>query len=314
MYFIIHQVDSLAKARRLLLATSIGAITASIGFSPAFAQEMQESVETQNQAETGQALNDTAVFDDIVVTAERRNTSLQKTPIAVTALSGAIIAEKQIYGLRDLQSLVPSFRAGDNQGVAQFTVRGIGSSAVVTGSEGPVAVNLNEVYISRPVAQLAGLYDVSAIEVLRGPQGTLYGRNATAASINITTARPTGDLEGFLRLTVGNYGALRLEGAVGGAIINDKLLVRTSGFRETRNGYGVNVVTGSQIDDKDAYGLRGTLIFQPSDGIKATLIGEYYNQADNSGGLHYFGAAGLTGLPGALGSPPHFPDCWGVYL
>ena len=107
---------------------------------------------------------------DIIITAERRSTSLQKTPIAVTALSGDVLAQKQIFALRDVQSLVPSLKIGEAQGVAQFTIRGIGSSAILGGSEGAVAVNLNEVYVSRPVAQLTGLFDVSAIEVLRGPQ------------------------------------------------------------------------------------------------------------------------------------------------
>ncbi|HEX7857867.1 MAG TPA: TonB-dependent receptor [Sphingobium sp.] len=245
-------------------------------------------------------------IEDIVVTAEKRSTSLQRTPISVTALSGDILQKSQIRTLIDIQALVPNMKMGENDGYAQITIRGIGISGFVPTAEGAVAVNLNEVYVSRPIAQLASLYDLSSLEVLRGPQGTLYGRNATAGSVNITTARPTDAWSGYGRVGVGNYAAIHAEAAVGGPIIKDRLLVRISGFVDKHDGYGKNLVTGNDVSDKDAHGIRGTLVFKPTVTITATVIGEYFKENDNGAALHYFGAAGLTGLPGAIGVPPLF--------
>jgi iron complex outermembrane receptor protein len=154
-----------------------------------------------------------------------------------------------------------------------------------------VAVNVNQVYVSRTVAQLTGLFDISQIEVLRGPQGTLYGRNATAGAVNITTALPTRDFSGYTRLTGGNYGEARLEGAVSGPLINDTLAVRLAGFGERHDGYGTNLVTGEGIDNEGTYGFRGTMLFTPTPEIKGTVYLDYYKEADHSGGFHYFGAA-----------------------
>ncbi len=201
---------------------------------------------------------------------------------------------------------MPSVKIGQQGGYAQITIRGIGTSSFVPGSETPVAFNLNDVYVSRAVAQQTGLFDVSAIEVLRGPQGTLYGRNATAGSMNVTTARPTNALSGQAQFSYGNYDALRFEAALGGALVEDKLLVRVAGFYENRDGYGKNLATGRDIDDKNAFGVRGTIVLALSQALKATFIGEYYEQDDASGMLHYFGPAGLSGRPGATGVAPLF--------
>ena len=239
-----------------------------------------------------------------MVTAERRSTNLQRTPIAVTALDGDALADAQITNLQGVAALVPSFRVGDIGGYAQVSIRGIGSLSAVPLTENPVAVNLNEIYISRPVSVLSGLFDVATVEVLRGPQGTLYGRNATAGSVNITTARPETDLAGFARLTYGNYDAKRAEGAIGGALSGDTVLLRVAGFVEDRDGYGTNVATGRDIDDKRAWGLRGTLVLRPTEQLEATLIAERYRQKDRNAALHYFGGAGTIPVSGAFGSAP----------
>ena len=251
-------------------------------------------------------------LQDIIVTAQKRSTNLQQTPISITALGGEDLQRSQVNKLDDIASLVPNFKMGEQGGYTQITIRGIGISNFVPLAESAVAVNVNEVYVSRPIAQATALFDVSAIEVLRGPQGTLYGRNATAGAVNVTTARPTNELSGYIRSTVGNYGQLRLEGAVGGAVADDKLLVRVAGFRERRNGYGKNLITGNDIDDKDAYGIRGTIVFNASSNLKGTIIGDYYRERDRGGAFHYLGPVGLSGLPGALGIPPIFVLLGGI--
>ncbi len=245
-------------------------------------------------------------LQEIIVTAEKRSTNLQQTPVSITALSGATLAQNQVRQLDDIQTLVPNFKMGEAQGIAQVTIRGIGSASFLPGTEGAAAVNLNDIYVSRNVAQQSALFDVSGIEVLRGPQGTLFGRNATAGAVDITTNLPTSELSGYTRVAAGNYGEARIEAAIGGPIIDDKLLFRVAVLRETNNGYGTNVVTGSDIDNKDAYAIRGTLIYKPTENFKATLFAEYYDENDHGAGFHYFGAAGLSGLPGASGTPPNF--------
>ena len=291
-----------AQETRKIAAFSTGLLPLAAGLSFAFAPQALAQTASDNSGE----------LQEIVVTAEKRSTSLQKTPMAVTALNGEQLRQRQVDSLADINSLVPGFRMGEVGGFPQIAIRGISNSNFVAQAVGTVAVNLNEVYVSRPIAQKAGLFDVSAIEVLRGPQGTLYGRNATAGAVNITTTRPTNDFSGFVRGAVGNYGLVHVEGAVGRPIVEDKLLVRVAGFRKTRNGYGKNVITGTDIDDHDAYGIRGTLVITPTSHFKATLIGEYEKEDDRGAQTHYLGALGLTGLPGAIGLPPLFVRLGGI--
>jgi iron complex outermembrane receptor protein len=240
---------------------------------------------------------------EIVVTAEKRATNLQKTPVSITALSGDMLQKSQIRNLTEVKGLVPGMQMGETDGYAQITIRGIGIANFVPGADSAVALNLNDVYVSRPIAQLTGLYDLSSLEVLRGPQGTLFGRNATAGAINMTTTRPTDTWSGYGRVTIGNYAAVNVEGAIGGPIAGDMLTFRVAGFIDKHNGYGRNLTTGNPVGDKDARGIRGTLVFQPTPNLKATIIGEYYKQSDHGAALHYLGAAGLIPLPGTTGQP-----------
>jgi iron complex outermembrane recepter protein len=256
----------------------------------ALAVAVSSTAQAQTSAPIPAAGDQDLGLADIIVTAEKRSTSLQRTPVAVTALTAETLERAQVRSLNDIQALVPSFQIGQNDGYAQITIRGIGISNFVPAADGAVAVNQNEVYVSRPIAQLAGLFDVSSLEVLRGPQGTLYGRNATAGSVNITTTRPTDTLSGYGRLSIGNYRAVNAEGAIGGPIVKDLLSVRVAGFIDKHSGYGKNIVTGTGINDKDAWGVRGTLVFTPTPQLTATVIGDYYKEDDRGASIHYFGA------------------------
>jgi iron complex outermembrane recepter protein len=294
-----HKLHSKLTATTAICASSMAIAIA----APAYAQTAAPPPPVAADQNVG--------LGDIIVTAEKRSTSLQRTPIAVTALTAQALEKAQVRSLNDIQALVPSFQIGQNDGYAQITIRGIGISSFVAASEGSVAVNQNEVYVSRPIAQLTGLYDVSSIEVLRGPQGTLYGRNATAGSVNISTTRPTNELSGYGRVSVGNYRAINAEGAVGGPIVKDLLLVRVAAMVDKHSGYGKNLVTGSDIDNKDAWAVRGTLMFTPTSSFTATVIADYYKESDNGAAVHYFGAAGLLPEAGAIGAPPTFVQLGG---
>jgi iron complex outermembrane receptor protein len=247
-------------------------------------------------------------LEEIIVTAEKRNTTLRDTPIAISAISGETLKSEQVYTIADLTALVPTLKFSSSTSAAQITLRGVGNSSEDVGSETPLAVNYDEVYISRPTELLGGMFDISSIQVLYGPQGTLYGRNATAGAIEITTARPTDTWSGYDRLSIGNYNAVNFEAAVGGPLIADKLLFRVAVFRDNHDGYGTNVVTGHQIDNRDAEGVRATVVATPTDSVKFTGIVERYHQDDLSGGEHYLGALTGLGIPGTdPASPIQFP-------
>src|SRR5665213_2012786 len=165
------------------------------------------------------ASSDSEPLEEIVVTAEKRSTDLQRTPISMTAIGGKSLDEEQVRSLTDIASLAPTFKMGETDGYQQITIRGIGISNFTPGFDSAVAVNVNGVYVSRPVAQATSFFDVSQIEVLRGPQGTLYGRNASAGSVNISTTLPTNDFSGYGKVIVGNYHDVDVEGAIGGALV-----------------------------------------------------------------------------------------------
>jgi iron complex outermembrane receptor protein len=225
---------------------------------------------------------------DIVVTALRRDTTLQRTPAAVTALSGQELASRGISNVEDLAAAVPAVTFGKNIGQAHIAIRGIGSDSVVAGQDPRVAFYQDGVYIARPDAQLSGMFDVDSVQVLKGPQGTLYGRNATGGAIVITGARPTDEMRGYVRAGYGNYNALNIEMATSGPV-SDTLSVRFAGKYERHDGYGKNIITGTDIDDKDEIGVRGSVLWKPVEGLELLTILDYSNESDRANGLHYFG-------------------------
>lgn len=184
-----------SSAKVLLLGASFGAIAA----TSAFAQEAQ-----QNQPG----------LEEIVVTAQKREQSVQDVPIAVTALTGTALAANRVVTINDLSGLAPGVTvrpSAGGVGVPSFTIRGAISYGVVPGSDKQVSVYLDGVYISSPRGSIFDLPDVTRIEVLRGPQGTLFGRNATAGAVSVTTRDPTGEVGVKAKFTVGNYDQYRMQ-------------------------------------------------------------------------------------------------------
>jgi iron complex outermembrane receptor protein len=143
--------------------------------------------------------------------------------------------------------------------------------------------------IPRPSHQLAGFYDLERVEVLRGPQGTLYGRGATAGVVNMVTKKPTEDLDGYLNYTLGNYSATTVEGALGGPIAGENVMARIAGKADKRDGYGRNLTTGKAVDNRDAYAVRGSLRFTPSDTLDVVLMADYFKEDDYNYAFHFFG-------------------------
>ncbi len=237
---------------------------------------------------------------DIVVTATRSAVSLSKIAASVSAISADQIGAGGIKDIGSLALAIPNLSVGDQFGVNRTFIRGIGLTSIDLGADGAVAFLQDGVLIARPAAQLTGFYDVERVEVLRGPQGTLYGRGATAGAINLITKKPTEELSGYARASYGNYNAVVLEGGVGGALVGDKVLARVSGKYDRRDGYGKNLFTGSDVDNRDAYAIRGSLLFKASDDLDLLISADHFKEKDNNYAFHYFGPT--VARENALGS------------
>jgi iron complex outermembrane receptor protein len=237
-------------------------------------------------------------LQEIVVTAQRRSESVQKTPLAVTAISGDSLQESGTTNLEALSGIAPGLNVSEQVGQARLTLRGIGLDNISTGAESSVAFNQDGVFYSRSAAALASFYDVSRVEILRGPQGTLYGRNATGGSINIITNQPTNTLHAGVDVTLGNDQTANGEGFISGPL-NEAASGRLSFQIQHHDGYARNIVTGDDIDTKDSQAVRGQLLFTPGDRLKILAAGDYYHENDRSNEYHYLGPAGET----ASGAP-----------
>lgn len=252
-----------------------------------------------------------ATLEEIVVTAQKRKQSLQDVSAAVSAVGMDRLTSAKINNLEDLQFIVPSITLGNDFNMAKVFIRGVGANTSTTGSETGVAMHVDGVFIARAEAQLTSLFDLQRVEVLRGPQGSLYGRNAVGGSINLITARPTHDVEGYAHLTYGNYDALTAEGAIGGPI-TDNLLGRVAFKSEDRSGFGKNPVTGNGVDDLNRKMARVHLEYLPNNDWDVLLTGEWYHQDDASRALKYRRAA-FPGVPRLLAGafqpvPPGLPS------
>ena len=221
-------------------------------------------------------------IDEIVVTAQRRSENIQTVPIAISALEGDALEARGLTNLQDLSSAVPSVNIQNRRAGGVVTIRGIGFEVATAGADPAVAVHNDGVYVARPAGALANFYDVDRIEIARGPQGTLYGRNATGGAINIITRKPTSETEGYLNLSYGNYDAVTAEGAVGGALGSDKVSGRVSFKYDDHAGYGENRFRGIDINDWNSYAFRAQLILQATENLSILLSGDYFRQDDNA--------------------------------
>ena len=204
---------------RSLLVMGASAVAIS-GFAvPAFAQQARP------------AQQNTTVIEELVVTAQKKEEALQDVPIAVSAFSQDSLEAQKIDGGPNLQQAIPnvSFAKGNFTNSFNFAIRGIGNKAVGVSTDGGVGVHLNNAPMQSGNLFDAEFFDVERVEVLRGPQGTLYGRNATGGVVNIITAKPTDAFEAEIRAEIGNYSTQKLRGMVNMPIIGDKLAVRVAG-------------------------------------------------------------------------------------
>lgn len=248
-------------------------------FSQATADE-QPSAEAKASGQEEQSIRRRRPeIEEIVVTAEKRETNLQDTALSISAFSGPALDAAGIENIEDLTFSVPNFHFGRSVtgplGQGGITIRGISSG----GGDASTAFHLDGVYQNSP-ATVEGLtfFDVKRVEVLRGPQGTLYGRNATGGSVNVISNPPTEELGAYLDAQFGNYDQIRTRGFLNVPLLTDRILSRVSFFQEVRDGYQKNLDSGVRNDDADDardVAVRTQLLFNLRDDMDLTVRGFY---------------------------------------
>ncbi|HTI65962.1 MAG TPA: TonB-dependent receptor [Caulobacteraceae bacterium] len=228
-----------------------------------------------------------AQLQEIVVTATKTGeTDLQKTPLAMSAVSGAALERGVINDVRDLSRVTPGLVVSQSSDNAKIYIRGIGSSNVYNGSDPSTAVQVDGVYISRPYAQFTDFLDVSRVEVLRGPQGTLYGRNAVAGTINIISRQPSDRFAADEQLVVGNYGTVQNQAYLSGPIVKDLLQGSISVNYIRHDPYQTNIYPNSTgVNSANRGGVRVQLRAEPSSKLDATTRLDYSYDASRPNGI-----------------------------
>jgi outer membrane receptor protein involved in Fe transport len=249
----------------LLAVAILGAFSSSVN-----AQEEEKNIQKKDDIER------------IQVTASKRLTGLQETPIAVTVIGGQAIEQTKSLDMQDMQTLVPTLRVTPLQRSANtgFAIRGFGNGTNNTGIEPSVGVFIDGVYRSRAASQIGDLPRVQQIEVLSGPQSTLFGKNASAGVISIRTLAPSYDLEGKFEVGIGNYNQRIIKGYVTNGI-TDELAVSFSGGINKRDGYTNSVVGLGDLSNRDRWNLRSQALYEPNESTKIRFIADYSNIDEN---------------------------------
>lgn len=228
---------------------------------------------------------------DIVVTARKRDERLQDVPIAITAATGEKLEQLGITDVTELSSITPGLNTGVGVGFVTYFLRGVGSGATIPGVENSVATYIDGVYIARPTSALQQLQNLERVEVLRGPQGTLFGRNATGGLINIITKKPSNQFEGSLRFNYANKQVIEGSGYVSVPFSDFAAASISVAARHQGEGYGRNLLLGTDLYASNYINVRGQLKIQATDSLTLLLAG-YYNFTDNSVSAAYSIPAG----------------------
>lgn len=242
------------------------------------------------------------LLEEVVVTATKRAQTLQETPVAVTVTSADTIEKAQIQDLLDIQTVVPSLRVSQLQlsRNATFIIRGFGNGANNVGIEPSVGVFIDGVFRSRTGASISDLPRLERVEVLSGPQNTLFGKNASAGVVSVVTPTPSGESGGFISGSFGNRDAVVIKGLYEGAF-SDNLSFDISGTYNTREGFFENEFLGTELNERDRFGVRGQLYWTPSDRLSVRVLADYDELDENCCGVVNIVSGPATGLINALG-------------
>ncbi len=256
------------KVRASLLA---GICASAISF-PAFAQEVPD-----DELDSRRVTNNV-----IIVTAQRQNQSLQEVPIAVSAFDAAALESQQIENASDLQLTLPNVSfTKSNFTSSSFTIRGIGDLCVGVTCDSATAIHTNGSPLFGTRLFETEYFDLERVEVLRGPQGTLFGRNATSGVVNVVTAKPElGTFGAAAEFEYGNYNSIKTKGMIN-VPLGDTIAFRAAGFYLNRDGFTTNLYDNSDIDGRDMYAVRGSLRFEPTASTTLDLMAFYFREKDD---------------------------------
>jgi iron complex outermembrane receptor protein len=244
------------------------------------ADETDAAMANFQEATSGNmSASDSRVLEEIIVTAQRTAENLQSVPVAVTAITSDSLRRWQMVNIEDIKYVVPNLYLEQNlsnASTSKIFMRGIGQSNSAFSFDSPVGMYVDDVYYARSVGSLIDFFDVDRIEVLRGPQGTIYGRNASIGAIRVVTkSAPLNDFDFMADATGGSKKRFDGRAAVGIPIIEDKLGVRFAFITRNNDGFQKNIVNDEDADTKSLNALRGQLLFQPNDDVSFTLRGDY---------------------------------------
>ena len=223
------------------------------------------------------------LLEEIIVTAEKRSESLQDLSQAVTALSGEDIDNRNITSFVDLSSIAPGVTVAKNEGFKTvIAIRGVGNEANQNAIANPsVSYHLDGIYVASPFALHTDFLDLERIEVLRGPQGTLFGQNSTGGAINVITQAPdTEEFSGKADLTVGNYSLIRARGSVN-VPISDTVALRASVASHHHDGFSRNITLDQGLDQADSISARARLLWAPLENLRFNFTAQYYDENTN---------------------------------
>lgn len=287
-----------AAAGGLLLAMSPGAMAQQAAEQAAPAESTSGAQPSASGQASDDAVHSDSVLSDIVVTAQRRAERSQSVPISVSALSATALSQANVRSLQDLSASIPGFVATTTtgNGAAPLSIRGVGGANGGDNffADEPVATYVDGVYVGRQSVATSDIVDLEGVQVLRGPQGTLYGRNSTAGAVLVTTARPTREFQARGEGGYNSLGDWRVESAVSGPLVTDRILARVAAAYGERGGFGRNVVTGEQVGRGHSLTLRGSLRILPTNTITIDIIGEHFTQRAEPALIHLARITGGT--------------------
>jgi iron complex outermembrane receptor protein len=278
------------RNRALLLrsAATLSVLGCGIASAPAFAQAEPAPAAAASTAATPNQSDQSAdaasgAIGDIIVTATRRESRVQATPLAISALDSAAMANSNITDIKRLNAQVPSLFVGgsDGFGSTSVTIRGIGSLAIGMGADEGVGIYIDGVYQSKPYGNLFEFVDLDRVEVLRGPQGSLYGRNATGGAINIVTKQPGNEFTGEVNAQYTNYNGVRVAGYVMAPIVQDKLSIKIAAGSNTRDGWAYDPTRQEDLYNVNNQYVSASLRWTPDEATDVTLAGRLGRSRSN---------------------------------
>lgn len=254
--------------------------------NPAVAEVVEDSgsANIESSSASGESSEGGRRLDVVVVTSEKRSEDVQDVPLAISAFSADALERRGIDTPQDLQLAVPGLSVGEaanEGGSARVTLRGIGTENLQPGGDPGVPIHINGHYAQSTAYVLRDMIDVERVEVLRGPQGTLYGRNAIGGSINIITKRPTDEFEGYVSIDVGNYAKRQIEGVVSGPL-TDNMRARLVVADAERGGFVEELGEGEDRNSVDYTSIRGALEYDATDNLQLYLNAYYFDDTGNT--------------------------------